>query len=154
MVLLRPAFSRTKTFIWFAIVVAGLAVRTDSLGVTSIVRALKLHPRLYTTLCKSFHSTGVHLNRLTRLWAQVALRLFPQPLRVNGLSDAHTTSGLKIGASAESVVRTLGKPLVIHACGMARYEYSDDKDPDAEQNDLDFTIRNGRVIEIAHTSWG
>ncbi|MGC9993230.1 MAG: hypothetical protein ABSD52_12655 [Candidatus Cybelea sp.] len=70
------------------------------------------------------------------------------------LSDAHTTSGLKIGASAESVVRTLGKPLVIHACGMERYEYSDDKDPHAEQNDLDFTIRNGRVIEIAHTSWG
>jgi hypothetical protein len=70
------------------------------------------------------------------------------------LSDAHTTSGLKIGASAESVVRTLGKPLVIRACGMERYEYSDDKDPDAEQNDLDFTIRDGRVIEIAHTSWG
>jgi hypothetical protein len=37
---------------------------------------------------------------------------------------------------------------------MERYEYSDDKDRDAEQNDLDFTIRNGRVIEIAHTSWG
>jgi len=70
------------------------------------------------------------------------------------LSNAHTTSGLKIGASAESVVRTLGKPLVIHACGMERYEYSDDKDPQAEQNDLDFTIRNGRVIEIAHTVWG
>lgn len=82
--LLRPAFSRTKTFIWFAVVVAGLSVRTDLLGVTSIVRALKLHPRLYTTLCKSFHSTGVHLDRLTRLWAHVALRLFPQPLRVNG----------------------------------------------------------------------
>ncbi len=70
------------------------------------------------------------------------------------LSHAHTTSGLKIGASAESVVRTLGKPLVVHACGMERYEYSDDKDRHAEQNDLDFTIKNGRVIEIAHTSWG
>ena len=70
------------------------------------------------------------------------------------LSDAHTTSGLKIGVSAESVVRKLGKPLVIHACGMERYEYSDDKDPQAEQNDLDFTIRNGRVIEITHTSGG
>jgi hypothetical protein len=73
-----------KTFLWLTVVVAGLTVRTDLLGVTSIVRALKLHPRLYTTLCKSFHSTGVHLDQLTRLWAQVALRLFPQPLRVNG----------------------------------------------------------------------
>jgi len=78
----------------------------------------------------------------------------PTSLPRMDLSGAHTTSGLKIGASAESVVRTLGKPLVIHACGMERYEYSDDKDPQAEQNDLDFTIRNGRVIEIAHTSWG
>ena len=78
----------------------------------------------------------------------------PTPLPEVDLSGAHTTSGLKIGASAESVVRTLGKPLVIQACGLERYEYSDDKDPQAEQNDLDFTIRNGRVIEIAHTSWG
>lgn len=78
----------------------------------------------------------------------------PTSLPKIDLSDAHATSGLKIGASAESVVRKLGKPLVIHACGIERYEYSDDKDPDAEQNDLDFAIRNGRVIEIAHTSWG
>ena len=70
------------------------------------------------------------------------------------LRNAHTMSGLKLGASAASVVRTLGKPLVIHACGMERYEYTDDNDPHSEPNDLDFTIRNGRVIEIAHTSWG
>jgi hypothetical protein len=78
----------------------------------------------------------------------------PTSLPKIDLSNAHTTSGLKIGASAESVVRTLGRPLVIYACGMERYEYSDGKDPHAEQNDLDFTIRNGRVIEITHTSWG
>ena len=78
----------------------------------------------------------------------------PTPIPTVDLSSAHTSSGLKIGASAASVVRTLGKPLVIHACGMERYEYSDDNDPQAEQNDLDFTIKNGRVIEIAHTSWG
>ena len=78
----------------------------------------------------------------------------PTSLPKVDLSGAHTTSGLKIGSSAESVVRILGKPLVIHACGLERYEYSDDKDPQAEQNDLDFTIKNGRVIEIVHTSWG
>jgi hypothetical protein len=78
----------------------------------------------------------------------------PVSLPTVDLSKAHTTSGLKIGTSAESVVRTLGKPLIVRACGMERYEYSDDNDPNAEQNDLDFTIRNGRVIEIVHTSWG
>ena len=49
---LRPAFSRTRTFLWFIVAVAGLAVRTDLLGVTSIVRALKLHPAS-TTHCSS-----------------------------------------------------------------------------------------------------
>ena len=80
----------------------------------------------------------------------------PPPVSVPqvDLSNAHTMSGLKLGASAASVVQKLGKPLIIHACGMDRYEYSDNNDTRSEQNDLDFTIRNGRVIEIAHTSWG
>jgi hypothetical protein len=78
----------------------------------------------------------------------------PAPLSTVDLSGAHTTSGLKIGSSAASVVRILGKPLVIHACGLERYEYSDSNVGDGEQNDLDFTIREGRVIEIVHTSWG
>lgn len=70
------------------------------------------------------------------------------------LSGAQTKSGIKLGASAASVVQRLGKPLVIHACGLERYEYSDTSDPNAEQNDLDFTIRDGRVIEIVETAWG
>ncbi len=82
--LLRPAFSRLRAFMWFAITVAGLTVRTDSLGVTSIVRALKLRPRLYNKLLDHFHSDAVQLDRLSALWTQAALRLFPQPLRVNG----------------------------------------------------------------------
>src|ERR1700674_3217307 len=36
--LLRPAFSRLRTFMWFATIVAGLTVRVELLGVTSIVR--------------------------------------------------------------------------------------------------------------------
>lgn len=35
---LRPAFSRLQAFPWFATAVAGFTVRTDLLGVTSIVR--------------------------------------------------------------------------------------------------------------------
>ena len=38
MELLRPAFSRLGTFLWFATIVAGMTVRPDMLGVTSIVR--------------------------------------------------------------------------------------------------------------------
>ena len=82
--MLRPAFSRLRTFLWFATAVAGFTVRTELLGVTSIVRALNLDPRCYNTLVDYFHSSAVKLDRLTALWTQLVLRLFPQKLRVNG----------------------------------------------------------------------
>src|SRR3954471_11373653 len=82
--LLRPAFSRLRTFMWFVTAVAGLTVRVELLGVTSIVRALNLQPRLYSKLLDHFHSTGNKLDRLAALWAQAGLKLFPGPVRVNG----------------------------------------------------------------------
>jgi hypothetical protein len=82
--LLRPAFSRLRTFMWFATVVAGLTVRGDLLGVTSIVRALNLRPKLYTKLLDHFHSDGIKLDWLSALWAQVVLKLFSSPVLVNG----------------------------------------------------------------------
>ena len=82
--LLRPACSRTRTFMWFTTAVAGLTVRTEMLGVTSIVRALKLHARFYDRLLDQFHSSAIEPDTLAALWARVVLRLFPYPLRVNG----------------------------------------------------------------------
>src|SRR6202008_1913881 len=82
--LLRPSFSRLSTFMWFATVVAGMTVRVDTLGVTSIVRALNLRPALYHRLLAHFHSTGVKLDRLAALWAAGGVRVFPTALRVNG----------------------------------------------------------------------
>lgn len=82
--LLRPAFSRLSTFMWFVTTVAGMTVRVDTLGVTSIVRALDLMPKLYHRLLAHFHSTGVKLDRLAALWTKVVLRLFSRPVRVNG----------------------------------------------------------------------
>lgn len=82
--LLRPACSRTRSFMWFATAVAGLTVRTEMLGVTSVVRALKLHARFYDRLLDHFHSDAIGPDTFAALWARVVLRLFPHPLRVNG----------------------------------------------------------------------
>jgi hypothetical protein len=80
----------------------------------------------------------------------------PPPVSIPSvdLGSARTKSGIKLGDGAASVVQKLGKPHVVRACGMERYEYDDTSDPNAQPNDLDFTIRSGRVIEIVHTSWG
>ena len=61
-----------------------MTVRTDLLGVSSTVRALGLKQECYDKLLDSFHSSGIRLDLMTRLWAQVVLRHFPGVLRVRG----------------------------------------------------------------------
>jgi len=81
--LLRPAYTRKRSFMWFATAVAGMTVRSELLGVTSIVRALKLHERFYDRLLDQFHSKAIRPDTLVALWARVVLQLFPHPVRVN-----------------------------------------------------------------------
>jgi hypothetical protein len=81
---LRPACARTSSLLWFAVCVAGLSIRTDLLGVTSIVRALGLEEICYDRLRQALHGQGIKLEKMTRLWAQVVLRVFPGILKLNG----------------------------------------------------------------------
>jgi hypothetical protein len=94
--LLKPAFSRSRTFLWFTVCVVGLSVRTDNLGVTSIVRALGLEGKYYDNLLDSFHSAGVKLNALSATWVKVVLRVFPGLVRVNGRLVV-VGDGIKVG---------------------------------------------------------
>jgi hypothetical protein len=71
--LLRPAFARGRTFLWFALCVAGLSVRTELRGVTSVVRALGLKELYYDRLLDFFHSRAVDADLLARCWAAVII---------------------------------------------------------------------------------
>ena len=62
--LLRPAFSRQVTILWFALAVMGISVRRDRLGVTSIVRSLALNSASYHCLLDHFRSEGINLKKL------------------------------------------------------------------------------------------
>ena len=73
---LRPAFSRLSTFQWFLVNLAGLSVRRDKAGITSIVRALGINPTFYTRLLNNFHSQGINLDKLTSLWFSLVLKIF------------------------------------------------------------------------------
>lgn len=83
-ILLKPACSRLRTFMWFATCIAGFVTRVDLLGVTSMIRSLGLDSRYYNNLLNSFHSTGIKLDAMNQLWVQVVLKLFPNPVKVNG----------------------------------------------------------------------
>src|SRR5437868_13763933 len=74
--LLRPGFSRLRTFMWFVIAVAGLTVRVELLGVTSFSRALSLRPRFYTRLCDHFHSSAINHDCLAAFWVKSVVQLF------------------------------------------------------------------------------
>jgi hypothetical protein len=65
--LLRPAFSRLRAFLWFATAVAGFTVRTELLGVTSLVRALNLEPRFCNKLVDHFQSGCSAVSRCAAL---------------------------------------------------------------------------------------
>ena len=65
---LRPAFSRRATFAWFVVVFAGIVLRGDTLGVSSIIRALSLPPGCYTSLLHFFHSTAWDASLLMSWW--------------------------------------------------------------------------------------
>ncbi len=65
---MRPAFSRQATFVWFVVIVVGFLLRTDTLGVSSIVRALSLPSPAYPCLLHFFHSTAWTVEGLMGLW--------------------------------------------------------------------------------------
>jgi len=67
-----------------ALCLAGMTIRKDLLGVTSIVRALGLKPACYDRLLDFFHSPALDLNKLTRAWSALVFRVHPGILRVNG----------------------------------------------------------------------
>jgi len=73
---LRPACTRTRTFLWMLVVLMGLCTRSDLAGVTSFVRVLGLRPAAYHRLLHLFHSTALNLDLLTRCWVRLVLALF------------------------------------------------------------------------------
>ena len=73
---LRPACTRTRTFMWMTLALVGFSIRADLLGVTSFVRACFLQPKRYRSLLWMFHSPAVCLGKLTNLWVTLVLKLF------------------------------------------------------------------------------
>lgn len=80
---LRPACSRTQSFLWLAAILAGLCVRADLLGVTSLVRALGLREGYYKRLLAFFHSTAIDTDKLAMTWTRLVLKFFPGVLKLN-----------------------------------------------------------------------
>jgi len=99
---LRSGCARARTFLWMSICLAGMTVRKDLLGVTSIVRALGLEPACYDRLLDFFHSSGLDLDKLTRAWCALVFRLDPGILRVNG-KPVLVADGIKVAKAGRKM---------------------------------------------------
>ncbi len=78
---LRPACSRSRTFMWMALCLAAMSIRTECLGVTSLIRAIGLKEKCYYRFLHVFHSSALKLDLLTACWVQLVTMLF-RPLTI------------------------------------------------------------------------
>lgn len=81
---LKPACSRMRTFLWLSACLMGFTVRSDLMGVTSIIRSLGLKEKFYDRLLDFFHSAALNPDNLARLWTSVILKTHPAVLRTHG----------------------------------------------------------------------
>jgi hypothetical protein len=82
--MLRPAFGRRRTFLWFAACSAGMAVREDLCGVTSLVRGTGISGLFYDRMLDMFHSRAFCPDALASAWTGALMRMHPGLLRVGG----------------------------------------------------------------------
>ena len=67
-------FKRLSTFRWFATVILGFMVRRHHRGVTSIIDALRLKPKLYHLILHFFRSKGYTVKAIFKRWNQIAMK--------------------------------------------------------------------------------
>lgn len=98
---LRGACARKRTFLWMIVCLMGMSVRTDLMGVTSIVRALGLLPACYDRILDFMHSPALSLHTLTRLWRGLVFKQ-PSILRCNG-KPVLVGDGIKVAKAGKKM---------------------------------------------------
>ena len=110
----RECFSREATFKWFAIVIIGLMVRNDHLGVTSIIRELGINPNHYESMLHFFRSSSWKLSKLIRTWTKIVAtsglvhRAYEKPLLLGDGVD-QSKEGRKMPGVKNAVAQQIGE---------------------------------------------
>jgi hypothetical protein len=64
-------FSRKTSYGWFVIIIIGLMLRTDHLGLTGIVRELSLTPNSYNSINHFFRAESWNINGIRFIWIKI-----------------------------------------------------------------------------------
>lgn len=64
----ESCFSRKAAFRWFVIITLGLMLRSDKLGVTSVIRDLALRPDCYVSMIHFFRASSWSMESIRQRW--------------------------------------------------------------------------------------
>ena len=67
----RPCFSRKAAFSWFVTIIVGFMVRSDMLGITSVIRDLALNPALYNNMEHFFRADSWGWEDIFTVWTRI-----------------------------------------------------------------------------------
>jgi hypothetical protein len=73
----KPCFKRVTTWLAFACIVIGFIVRTDVRGISSVLAALRMDPKRYTTILKFFRSNAFDIDELFKKLIQIVQKGIP-----------------------------------------------------------------------------
>ena len=64
----KSSFSRKAAYGWFVTITVGLMLRSDKLGITSIIRDLALSPGCYDSMLHFFRASSWSLDKIRKCW--------------------------------------------------------------------------------------
>ena len=67
----EKCFSRKASFRWFVVIVIGLMVRAEHIGVSSIIRELSISPKIYESMLHFFRASSWKLEEIRREWMRI-----------------------------------------------------------------------------------
>lgn len=73
----RPCFSRKAAFGWFVTIIVGFMIRSDMLGITSVIRDLSLDPMGYNSMGHFFRAGSWHWEDIFDIWVRTVLKYAP-----------------------------------------------------------------------------
>ncbi len=73
----RKEFSNKSAYRWLIVLVIGIMVRTDKLGVTSVIRDLALRAESYESMIRFFRASSWRLFSLQTAWLRIVSRQAP-----------------------------------------------------------------------------
>ena len=73
----ESCFSRKAAFRWFVTITIGLMLRSDKLGVSSVIRDLALSPGCYDSMLHFFRASSWSLDSIRKRWFSAVRQYSP-----------------------------------------------------------------------------